>query len=138
MSALRANTLAGYRPAPAANYPPGRFSEALRQTAQLIKAELGVQIAFADVGGWDHHVNEGSTEGQLANLLRSFAESISAFWTDLGRLAAARRLLRLRRQRSPVPALARLISDHNLVVTATGGVARVPCNQCGGGWRRRL
>jgi uncharacterized protein (DUF1501 family) len=87
VKALRANLSAGYRPAPGANYPPGRFSDALRQTAQLIKAELGVRIAFADVGGWDHHVNEGAGEGQLSNLLRNFAESISAFWTDLGRLA---------------------------------------------------
>ena len=70
-----------------ANYPRGRFGDALRQTAQLIKANLGVQIAFADIGGWDHHVNEGATEGQLANVLRDFSQSIAAFWTDLGPLA---------------------------------------------------
>ena len=76
-----------YTPAPGANYPKGRFGDALRQTAQLIKANLGVQVAFTDIGGWDHHVNEGATEGQLANVLRDFAESIAAFWTDLGPLA---------------------------------------------------
>jgi uncharacterized protein (DUF1501 family) len=76
-----------YTPAPGANYPRGRFGDALRQTAQLIKANLGVQIAFTDIGGWDHHVNEGSTEGQLANVLRDFSQSIAAFWTDLGPLA---------------------------------------------------
>jgi uncharacterized protein (DUF1501 family) len=76
-----------YTPAPGANYPRGRFGDALRQTAQLIKANLGVQIAFTDIGGWDHHVNEGSTEGQLANVLREFSQSIAAFWTDLGSLA---------------------------------------------------
>ena len=75
-----------YTPAPGANYPKGRFGDALRQTAQLIKANLGVQIAFTDIGGWDHHVNEGATEGQLANVLREFAQSIAAFWTDLGPL----------------------------------------------------
>ena len=62
----------------------GRFGDALRQTAQLIKSNLGVQIAFTDIGGWDNHVNEGAVEGQLANVLRDFAQSIAAFWTDLG------------------------------------------------------
>src|SRR5271167_2331267 len=75
-----------YTPAPGANYPKGRFGDALRQTAQLIKANLGVQIAFTDIGGWDHHVNEGSVEGQLSNVLRDFSQSIAAFWTDLGTL----------------------------------------------------
>jgi uncharacterized protein (DUF1501 family) len=53
----------------------------------MIKANLGVQVAFADIGGWDHHVNEGSTQGQLANVLRDFSDSLSAFWVDLGDLA---------------------------------------------------
>ncbi len=75
-----------YTPAPGANYPKGRFGDALRQTAQLMKANLGVQIAFTDIGGWDHHVNEGASEGQLANVLRDFSQSIAAFWTDLGPL----------------------------------------------------
>jgi uncharacterized protein (DUF1501 family) len=56
----------------------------LRQLAQLIKANLGVQVAFADIGGWDHHVNEGNTQGQLANVLREFSQSLCAFWIDLG------------------------------------------------------
>jgi uncharacterized protein (DUF1501 family) len=76
-----------YTPAPGANYPRGRFGDALRQTAQLIKSNLGVQIAFTDIGGWDHHVNEGAVEGQLGNVLRDFAQSIAAFWIDLGPLA---------------------------------------------------
>jgi uncharacterized protein (DUF1501 family) len=71
---------------PAAEYPRGRFGEALKQLAQLIKANLGVQVAFADIGGWDHHVNEGSTEGQIANVLRDFSQSLAAFWVDLGDL----------------------------------------------------
>ena len=76
-----------YTPAPGANYPKGRFGDAMRQTAQLIKANVGVQVAFTDIGGWDHHVNEGAVQGQLGNVLREFADSISAFWTDLGNLA---------------------------------------------------
>ncbi len=75
-----------YQPAPGANYPKGRFGDSLRQLAQLIKANLGVQVAFADIGGWDHHVNEGATEGQIANVLREFSQSLAAFWTDLGDL----------------------------------------------------
>jgi uncharacterized protein (DUF1501 family) len=75
-----------YTPAPGANYPKGRFGDSLRQLAQLIKANLGVQVAFADIGGWDHHVNEGSTEGQIANVLTEFSQSLAAFWTDLGDL----------------------------------------------------
>src|ERR1700684_846516 len=75
-----------YTPAPGADYPKGRFGDSLRQLAQLIKANLGVQVAFADIGGWDHHVNEGATEGQLANVLGEFSQSLAAFWTDLGDL----------------------------------------------------
>ncbi len=81
---IRKNT----RRRPGANYPRGRFGDSLRQVAQLIKANLGVEVAFADIGGWDHHVNEGSTQGQIANLTREFSQSIAAFWTDLGDLGA--------------------------------------------------
>ena len=76
-----------YTPAPGADYPRGRFGDAMRQTAQLIKSNVGVQVAFTDIGGWDHHVNEGAVDGQLSNVLREFAQSIAAFWTDLGALA---------------------------------------------------
>jgi uncharacterized protein (DUF1501 family) len=75
-----------YTPAAGANYPRGRFGDSLRQVAQLIKANLGVEVAFADIGGWDHHVNEGNVQGQIANLTREFSQAITAFWTDLGDL----------------------------------------------------
>ena len=84
---LKSANPAKYAPAPGANYPRGRFGESLKELAQLIKANLGVQVAFADIGGWDHHVNEGSTQGQLANVLREFSQSLGAFWIDLGDLA---------------------------------------------------
>jgi uncharacterized protein (DUF1501 family) len=83
---LKAADPGKYAPAVGANYPKGRFGDSLRQLAQLIKANLGVQVAFADIGGWDHHVNEGATEGQLANVLGDFSQSLAAFWTDLGDL----------------------------------------------------
>jgi uncharacterized protein (DUF1501 family) len=84
---LRSADPAKYSSAAGANYPRGRFGDSLRQVAQLLKANLGVEVAFTDIGGWDHHVNEGSSQGQLANLLREFSQSLSAFWTDLGDLA---------------------------------------------------
>jgi uncharacterized protein (DUF1501 family) len=84
---LKSADPAKYKPAPGADYPRGRFGDSLKQLAQLIKANLGVQVAFADIGGWDHHVNEGSTQGQIANVLREFSQSLSAFWIDLGDLA---------------------------------------------------
>jgi uncharacterized protein (DUF1501 family) len=84
---LKAADPGKYKPAAGADYPNGRFGDSLKQLAQLIKANLGVQIAFADIGGWDHHVNEGSTQGQIANVLHEFSQSLAAFWTDLGDLA---------------------------------------------------
>lgn len=73
-----------YTPVAGATYPKGRFGESMMQIAQLLKADLGVEVAFADIGGWDHHQNEGSVNGQLADKLREFSQSLSAFWTDMG------------------------------------------------------
>ena len=76
-----------YSPAAGAQYPRGRLGESLRQIAQLIKADVGLEMAFADVGGWDHHVNElgqRASEGQLAVLLREYGQALAAFWQDMG------------------------------------------------------
>ena len=73
-----------YKHADGADYPAGHFGEGLKHLARLIKADLGVQVAFVDIGGWDHHENQGACEGQLANLLQEFSQSLSAFWIDLG------------------------------------------------------
>jgi uncharacterized protein (DUF1501 family) len=83
---LKSANPARYTPAVGADYPKGHFGDSLKQLAQLIKANLGVQIAFADIGGWDHHVNEGGVQGQIANVLKEFSQSLSAFWIDLGDL----------------------------------------------------
>jgi uncharacterized protein (DUF1501 family) len=83
LEAVRRNP---YTPANGANYV-GRFGDNLKQVAQLIKADVGVEMAFADIGNWDHHVNEvaqKSTEGQLANRLGEFGQSLAAFWQDMG------------------------------------------------------
>src|SRR6185503_7018779 len=55
-----------YQPENGAEYPRSGYGEALRQIAQLIKADVGLEVAFAEAGGWDTHVNQGSSIGQLA------------------------------------------------------------------------
>jgi uncharacterized protein (DUF1501 family) len=84
---LRSANPEKYKPAAGVSYPRGRFGDSLLQVAQLIKADLGVEVAFADIGGWDHHVNEGGVQGQIANITREFSQAIAAFWTDLGDMA---------------------------------------------------
>ena len=81
---LKATDPAHYKPVAGANYPNGAFGGNMRQIAQLLKANLGVEAAFTDIGGWDTHQNQGNVNGQLANCLRDFSQGISAFWTDMG------------------------------------------------------
>jgi uncharacterized protein (DUF1501 family) len=73
-----------YAPANGAEYPRGEFGQRLRQVAQLIKSDVGLEVAFADVGGWDTHVNQGGATGQLANRLGDFGAAIAALVSDLG------------------------------------------------------
>jgi uncharacterized protein (DUF1501 family) len=76
-----------YTPANGATYPNGRLGQSLQQIARLIKADVGMEVAFSDVGGWDTHVNEiGATpvQGQLANLLTNFGQALAAFYQDMG------------------------------------------------------
>jgi uncharacterized protein (DUF1501 family) len=84
MKILRAANPQKYAPQHGAEYPRSPFGQHLRQIAQLIKADVGLEIAFADVGGWDTHVNQGGATGQLANRLGDFAQAIAALVTDLG------------------------------------------------------
>lgn len=72
-----------YKPAADANYPRGRFGDSLKQIAQLIKSDIGLEVAFTDIGGWDTHANEGAGQGQLANRLTEFSNSIAALYADL-------------------------------------------------------
>src|SRR5438067_5115615 len=71
-------------PANGAEYPRSRLGESLRQIAQLIRADVGLEIAFTDADGWDTHVGQGAEQGQLANRLRDFGASLAAFAQDLG------------------------------------------------------
>lgn len=81
---LRTAYPAKYQPAAGAIYPKTPFGDSLRQVAQLLKANLGVEAAFSEIGGWDTHQNQGNSQGQLANRLREFSETIAAFWRDMG------------------------------------------------------
>jgi uncharacterized protein (DUF1501 family) len=71
-------------PANGARYPAGRFGQHLQQIAQLIKADVGLQVAFAETGGWDTHAAQGNERGQLASRFKEFAEAIAALDRDLG------------------------------------------------------
>src|SRR6266498_944963 len=75
---------AQYHPENGAQYPRTPFGNSLLQIAQLIKAGVGLEVAFTDIGGWDTHVNEGSARGQLGNLLQQFSSAIAALYADLG------------------------------------------------------
>src|ERR1017187_5912044 len=81
---LRAANPGQYTPSSGANYPNSEFGNNMKQIAQLLKANLGVEAAFTDVSGWDTHQNQGSVNGQLANRLSDFSASIAAFWRDMG------------------------------------------------------
>jgi len=81
---LRAADPARYAPANGAEYPRDRLGRALLEIAQLIKADLGLEVAFADVTGWDTHVNQGAGDGQLAARFGDFAQALAAFAQDLG------------------------------------------------------
>jgi len=81
---LRAATVQRSAPLNGAEYPRSPFGQRLRQIAQLIRADIGLEVAFADVGGWDTHVNQGGATGALANRLDDFGRSIAALVTDLG------------------------------------------------------
>ncbi len=84
MKMLRSANPLQYRPVTGANYPRSAFGQRLQQIAQLIKSDVGLEVAFADVGGWDTHVNQGGAQGQLAQRLGDFSQSVAALVTDLG------------------------------------------------------
>ncbi len=73
-----------YSPQNGAQYPGSAYGQSLMQIAQLIKADVGLEVAFADVGGWDTHANQGNERGQLANRLKEFGQGLEALYRDLG------------------------------------------------------
>ena len=75
---------AQYRPANGATYPKSPLGESLRQVALLVKSDVGLEIAFTETGGWDTHVQQGTSEGSFAQRASDLSRSVQAFWTDLG------------------------------------------------------
>jgi uncharacterized protein (DUF1501 family) len=70
-------------PVSAERYPAGRFGASLAQIARLIKANVGLEMAFTEIQGWDTHVNQGGAKGQMANRLKDLAEGLATFYRDL-------------------------------------------------------
>lgn len=74
----------GYKPANNAVYPNTSLGNALKQIAQLIKLDMGLEVAFAESGGWDTHFNQGTSTGIFSRNVNDLSESMMALWTDLG------------------------------------------------------
>lgn len=81
---LSAAELERYRPAAGVNYPNSTLGRGLRQIAQLIKANVGLRIAFAESPDWDTHTRQGGTFGRFTRQAADLASSMTAFWKDLG------------------------------------------------------
>ena len=81
---LKSADPAKYQPENGAEYPRSAYGDALRQIAQLVKADVGLEVAFAEAGGWDTHVNQGASAGQLGARLDDFGRGIAALARDLG------------------------------------------------------
>jgi uncharacterized protein (DUF1501 family) len=73
-----------YQPANDAWYPESDFGMGMKQTAQLIKAGVGLEVACVDIGGWDTHENQGGADGEMAAHLEEFASGLAAFYSDMG------------------------------------------------------
>ncbi|NCT92813.1 MAG: DUF1501 domain-containing protein [Chitinophagaceae bacterium] len=83
MKMLNPNDIKNYQPANGVVYPNSALGNSLKQIAMLIKMNVGMEVAFAESGGWDTHFNQGTTNGALARNLKDFSDSIAAFWKDM-------------------------------------------------------
>jgi len=81
MKMIQSLTSGNYNPDNRAQYGGSELGRSLQQVARLIKADAGVEAAFAEIGGWDHHQNE---QQQMPNLLRQFGQALSGFAQDMG------------------------------------------------------
>ncbi len=72
-----------YAPSRSAKYPDSEFGLALKQTAMLIKADVGLEVSAIDVGGWDTHFAQGASVGQMPNLMKDLADGLAAFHADM-------------------------------------------------------
>ncbi len=84
MKVLKNADIRNYKPANGAVYPFSPLGNSLKQIAQLIKMGVGLEIAFAECGGWDTHYNQGRETGTFSRNVADLSNAISAFWTDMG------------------------------------------------------
>lgn len=80
---LNVNDIKNYKPTPGVVYPASALGNSLKQIAVLIKMNIGLEVAFAESGGWDTHFNQGAANGAFARNARDFSDSIAAFWNDM-------------------------------------------------------
>ena len=81
---LSKSDLKNYQPENNAAYPSTPLGNSLKQISQLVKLEMGLEVAFTECGGWDTHVNQGTENGLFARNIGDLSNSIAAFWKDLG------------------------------------------------------
>jgi len=81
---LQKTDIKNYQPSNNAVYPASALGNSLKQIAQLIKMDVGLEVAFAESGGWDTHFNQGAITGIFARNVNDLSSSITALWNDLG------------------------------------------------------
>lgn len=81
---LKSADVKNYSPANGAMYPNSPLGNSLKQIAQLIKMDVGLEVGFAECGGWDTHFNQGTENGTFARNVNDLSSAITAFWTDMG------------------------------------------------------
>lgn len=86
MQMLKPAQIRNYKPKEGVQYPNSPLGNALKQIAMLIKLDVGLELAFAESGGWDTHINQGTVQGSFARNLKDLGDSIAAFWQDMGGL----------------------------------------------------
>ncbi|QQL50384.1 DUF1501 domain-containing protein [Mucilaginibacter ginkgonis] len=83
MKMLQKTDVKNYRPANGVVYPNTALGNSLKQIAQLIKMDVGLEVAFAESNGWDTHFNQGTDTGIFARNVADLSNSMMAFWNDL-------------------------------------------------------
>ncbi|MFK7802415.1 MAG: DUF1501 domain-containing protein [Anaerolineae bacterium] len=80
------NSIGSYTPENGASYPDGSFGDQLKLISQMIKLQLGLQVATVDLGGWDTHENQGNGDpsgGYFAGRFEMLSQGMKAFYDDL-------------------------------------------------------
>ena len=80
---LKSIDFAGYKPKGGARYPDSDFGYAMKSTAALIKADIGVEAIAIDLDGWDTHEEQGNVGGWMERLMRDLSRTVAAFHKDL-------------------------------------------------------